>query len=329
MPEKNKPEPMPANFNDPDIFSELETSFPDRCRSKNLSVDAWRNFLRIFPADLSCDKQRPSLTLARTTGDMGLGLIWIVQAALIRPVLDAVHALDPGHEAVSAGHNTSIGALAVSENREAPLIVENDHKTLCLNGTKTYITGGSLADTIFLGGRFPGEAKISTLIFLPVAAIPEDGFKAIDVGCLHTACHAALVLKNFQADTSFLLPIPPGKVRKLLASWGIVERSCITEALFGLSLYLAEKIREYTRVNIPGKTDLESGLSRITRLTDDQIRSARTNHFVQPLQAPVSHLAPFIENLKHAVQDDAARLPNEFHLKFKDLLFFSTRFMRP
>ncbi len=260
---------------------------------------------------------------------MGLGLIWIVQAALIRPILDAVEALDPGHAAVNTCRSNSIGALAASESRTAPLIIENGHKTIRLNGTKNYITGGFLADFICLAGRFPGEGKISTLIFLPVAAIPEDGFKAIDPGCLHTACHAALVLKNFQADTSGLLPIPPGKVRRLLASWGIIERSCITEALFGLSLYLAEKIRKYTRVDIPGETDLESGLSRISRLIDEQIQSARKNDFVQPLQAPVKTLSPFVENLKHTIQDNAAGLPHEFHLKFKDLLFFSTRFMQP
>ncbi len=314
------------------FFSELKKSYKDRCKDPKAAHAVWKKSVKQFPPDrLDTYETRPSFLLARRAGDMGLALIWIVQAALTRPLIKAFLDSEQNPETRNLLKQISgarIGALAISEDKTRPLIVQSTKGTLALDGEKKYITGGSFSDFILMAGRYPKEEKLSCMFLLPARDIPENAFKELDLGCFYTSRHARLALEAYHPPAAALLSATPSMIRKQLLIWGIIERSMIMESLAGLVIYLAEKVSEKSGETIVDIRELESGLGQISREINQQIQSARNGDFVKPLSPMPKHLIFIMKHLKKIYENGQDHLSDELLYRYKDMFFFKAAFSK-
>jgi hypothetical protein len=66
------------------IIADILTSYGERYDNPEAQKELWRAIARIFPPKLNHETSRlPSRIIAREGGDLGLSLLWIVQASLI------------------------------------------------------------------------------------------------------------------------------------------------------------------------------------------------------------------------------------------------------
>lgn len=312
---------------DQNVFIELGKTYANRCRTPENADTVWKDIIRLFPPErLNTYELRPSLRLSMESGDIGLALIWIVQAALIRPLL-AAFLQEESHPDTrkfieKTSRESAVGALAASESKTRPMVVQGSEESVMLSGNKKYITGGSLSDFIFLTSRRPDDQKPSSIFLLPVRHIPSDAFEALDLGCFYTACHAGLRLEAYHPPADSRISVPPSTMRRLLRVWGIIERSMITESSAGLLIYLAEQIRKHTGETILIFSDAKSELARLTQTIGQQIQSAENGDFVQPLGAVPTQFKTAIQHLKKIYETGKTDLPEEMRYRLKDIFFF-------
>ena len=71
-----------------DLLELIKSNYLKRTEYIDEQKKTWRKLSEQFRPDLAIYRTgRPSVIIARETGDLGLSVLWIVQAALIRPVL--------------------------------------------------------------------------------------------------------------------------------------------------------------------------------------------------------------------------------------------------
>ncbi len=221
-----------------------------------------------FPPVLSADQEvRPNVLLAEQAGDLGMALLWIVQAALFRPCLDLFSRQDQPDSRLATrlkavGHD-HYGALAHSEDQLQPFIVDSaEADELVLRGTKKYITGGKQADSILVTARRPEENKVSQLIWLPAAEIQNSEMRPLDPGALLTISHGRLVLTSKRIPGHYRLPLTSSQTRRYLMIWGMIERGLILEAFIGLLKYLNLRLSSPSRGICPVEKEELARLSR-------------------------------------------------------------------
>ncbi len=211
------------------ILTSIEESFLSRYRQRQFSLDLWQSIMEAWPPALETGS-RPSLVMARRSGDAGLALLWVVQAALVRPILQCVADQD----------TPLLGALCHAEEREDPMIIKRKNGCVLLSGSKRFVSGGPEADLLLVTGRSEPEGKIDWLLALP----PEElapFMKELSLPALNTVPHGRFSVTDFNPERYLETDTDPSLLRRILKTSGLLERSSIVEMVCGLGLYLAEK----------------------------------------------------------------------------------------
>jgi len=281
---------MPDTF-----FKTIGEKYLARCNNPSMQKKDWHTIVAegFTPALTAESERRPNILLARESGDMGLALLWIVQAALIRPLLEDLAAnpdiTDQQHKIITPVTPEMCGALAHSDPPDNRLTVTSSGDMLLLNGVKKYITGGPNADFIFLTGRQPEDEKPSMLLWLTQKSIKQGELEILDMQSLCTSSHGRLTFLNKKIPASCKLSIRPSHLRRMLAIWGIVERTLIMETFLALLQY----IRDRSGIRNNDKFAYEV-MSQQQEATNQVIREAYAGervHFPLDTLEKINHIA--------------------------------------
>ena len=262
-----------------DIFSALEKSYPARCGDPAAALAAWREFVASYPPSLDTpagDGTVPSTAIALESGDLGLALLWIVQAAVVRPLASAIireaGQFPPGLGDIAPG---DIGALAHSEDPSQPVVFARTAGGITLTGKKKYITGGRNADFILVTAREKGDDKVSSLVYVPCRLLATGALSDLDLGMLRTANHASLALDDITLPADSLAVMDPASLRRHLKRRGLIERCFIMEAFLGAMMYLARRLEPLSLAGPSDIGELSSLLELQRRATADAVDADR------------------------------------------------------
>lgn len=305
------------------LLQEIEHTYIKRCDDHSEFKDLWRKVVSTLPPNIMrcVDTSRPSLFLTQEAGDLGLAIMWIVQTALFRPILR-----DIGIQEIISSiapitiNESTIGALAHSEDRNYPAIIHSRRGQNALSGKKKYITGGSCADFILVTARKEGEDVTSSLIILPTETIPIESFREISLPMLRTIDHSSLEFHNLRILQQNLIPIEPAHLRRLLKRWSIVERGLIAEAYTGLCAYIAAKLEMLNLIPHSFQIEITSLLNRIQKNVTEMLNAALSSQII-PEVLPFNEIIMSYIKLKDSIPPTKS-LPPEIALRFSDLALF-------
>jgi hypothetical protein len=315
-------------LDDRPLFEKLEASYPARCADLMERTNTWEEVANACPPLLNLYMDTaagiPSTRISLYAGDLGVSLMWIVQAVLVRTITASPwceKSIMPilGH---SLPANWT-GALAHSEDRLNPVTFVENGGNAVLNGTKKYISGGTQCAFLLLTARRPGEDRVSTLFFIPAAILPRGALAPLEMTTLKTIGHARLFLENCSVPAALALPVDAPVMRRMLKVWGMVERSLILEAYIALCVYIA--------VRLAGALDdASSVVSGLTALLDEQ-RSYSMNTVRQALSGEtvkaVTIDVPGLLETAGTLMKSASRLPSagrDLMLRINDLELFNS-----
>jgi len=299
------------------VLGRLHDGYAARCDNGRQQKQDWTDLVAAhFPPDLAADEvERPNRLLAETAGDLGLALLWIVQAALIQPGLTLIRQ-QPGLDKQMAEELAAIGpahcgALAHSEAAAHPLVVSpTPTGEVKLSGTKKYITGGQGADFLLVTGRAAGEEKVSRMIWLPAAAIRDHEIRALDLNALRTIAHGRLVLEDKKTAGHYLLPLSASQTRRYLAAWGIIERGLILESFLGLMVYLnRQRAVQLENPLSRGEKMLKGLIAEQGAAVNEMIGEARSGHRVQWRSADPLRLRETVQTILGTDETDTPEDP--------------------
>jgi hypothetical protein len=300
---------------DDDFLKRLEKGYAARCGDTVLRAAAWNELCGHYPPSIGAcaivGEAPPSTIFAREAGDLGTAILWIVQAALVRPI-----AAETGLNDIQASAPAAIGALAHSEDPAQPMRVSFIEKSLRLSGLKKYITGGLDADFLLLTAL---EQKSDSLrvIHLPAGLLPDGALEEIDLGMLRTTSHARLSLSDFIVDNGFLLPADDRSVKRTIKRWGMVERALIMEAYIGLCSYLARLPGIAGTVGPDIEERLEGLLDEQAKSRLAQVDAAMTGARIEPGGADFAGIAGVAKHI--AIIAGNAGLPPAQMARIDDL----------
>ncbi len=294
----------------------IHDTYLKRSDNPDLQKKAWRGtIIPVLPPDLEAfPETRPSVLLAGESGDLGCALLWIVQAALVRPILERVNQqtdLIAGLKSLLASITESdCGALAHSEPHDKPVILTTDNDGLHLNGVKKYITAGNQADFILVSAREPGDEKVSQLLLLPMSVISPGKIKKLDLKALRTTNHGRLVLENKSIPGHCHLPLSASMIRKELKINGLVERCLILEAVLALMIYLNNRLARHMPRPPTDEAAIKALSVQQTGYTTAAISQVRNGQTVQPQWVDLTCVNTAIESICSA-SDDMNPAPDE------------------
>ncbi len=305
------------------LLQEIEHTYVTRCDNRSEFKSLWENVASMFPPDISkyADAPRPSLLLALEAGDLGLSIMWIVQTAVIRPILCdlGIHEIVTGNS-TTAVSESSIGALAHSEDKNFPATICEKAGRISISGKKKYITGGTYADFLLVTARKEGEDAVSTLLAIPQKTLSPESFQKINLPMLRTIEHASLDLHHALVPQSSILPIAPSHLRQLLKRWSIIERGFIAEAYIGLCMYIAVKLENIHLIPHGLHIEIKSLLERINENVTEMLNAALSGLRV-PEILPFNEIIMSYVELKDSIPP-VESLPLEIALRFADLVLF-------
>ncbi len=269
----------------------------------------------------------PSTDISRFSGDLGLALLWIVQAALIRSLTrDSLLTPETVTILTSIMHDegsASIVALAHSEDPRKPVTIREDEGRLLVNGTKKYITGGLQCDFILLTSRHDGEEKPSLFACLPVRILPGGSLAELDIGALKTTSHARLVLSDFNLPRELLLPVEGALMRKLILKWGIIERALILESYIALCLFVCEELDGFDSFDRSVPDGLRRLLAEQKKISRVQLAQAQSGKMVDRKSADTAALVSHIRQIKNYLSLRRTDIPAHLTDRQRDLDLFS------
>jgi len=289
----------------------IRAGYHDRCGNPALQKECWEKLRAEYPPFLEPSEERASTLISREAGDLGLSLLWIVQASLLGPIIsEAGYALP--------GRIEGIGALAHSEKND-PVILDGG---LTLSGTKNYITGGRTSDYIIVTARRPGEDRISAMVYVSTDRLPEGSLSSIDLGSLRTADHGRLVLKNFRAGKDDIVMDDGAAVRSAIKRWSIIERSLILESYLHYMRYLFNRTRETAAVPGLDADSLEIMISEQAKTADRQIASALNGVRIEEAGTDFMKIISSANTI-HEAASKIEPLPEEMRYRLSDLSFLT------
>lgn len=286
----------------------------------------WLKLSGQFRPDLGLYRAgRPSMLVARETGDLGLSVLWIVQAALIRPILKNIvlksvnnDGLMPVLNRIDSG---TLCALAHSENPADPVILSESGSGFTLSGEKKFITAGRNSELMVVTCRKTGEEKISRLAVIDPAALPHGSLTDLNLEIMRSVSHTKLALKDLTVSEFMIPQIDPPAVRKMIKKWGILERALILEAFLSFLLY-AEKILNSAGGEISAFEDIyslaEMQSISVTKQVDESVYSEK----IETENIPLQKLMPLVDTFKKAYINNEKGLPETERIKLRDLFLF-------
>ncbi len=304
------------------IIADILTSYGERYDNPEAQKELWRAIARIFPPKLNHETSPlPSRIIAREGGDLGLSLLWIVQASLIGGISgDIREHLDENIPLLEPLSPLSITALAHSDDRDRPMLLNrNGHGAL--SGRKRYITGGVTADCIMLTARERADEKISRLFLLQARDLPAGSLIPLEMRSLRTTCHASLDLQDYAVSREQALLAPGDFVRRSLKRWSYIERSMIMQALLGLACHINAAAREETGVAMADPEILEQDLTAADDALSRQIIAALKGGRIEESAEAFHAILRFIQQSDSFLDKHRDSLSANLTGRFADLNF--------
>jgi len=311
-----------------ELLEEIKSGYIKRTTDIDEQKNIWIKLSGQFRPDLTLYRAaRPSTITARETGDLGLSVLWIVQAALIRPILKEIVLKSENDEKLSemlgvVNHN-SLCALAHSEDSKAPVTLTENGNGFILNGEKKFITAGKNASLMITTCRIPGEEKISRIAVVNSSDLTENSLPDLNLDIMKSVSHTKLVFDNY-AIKHFQIPrIAESDIRRMMKKYGLLERALILEAYLSFILY-SEKILNSAGAGISNSDEISSLLELQTESVTKQIDEAVYTDRIDTQNIPLQKVFPFIEIFKKAYLDRMDALAESEKIKLKDLFLFDS-----
>lgn len=309
-----------------ELLELIKSSFLQRTADLEEQKRIWIKLSGQFRPDLTFFRTgRPSAIITREAGDMGLAVLWIVQAALIRPVLKEIVLKSAGSEELSLILNKidhhSLCSLAHSENPASPVILSESGNGFVLNGEKKFITAGRNAELMIVTCRMPGDEKIGNIALIDPASLPENSLPDLNLNIFKSVSHAKLILNNTVVTNSRVPRIEASVIRRMMKKWGILERSLIMESFISFLMY-AEKILISAGAEISEYEEIYPLLLLQSDSVTKQIEEATYNDRIETANIPLQKLLPVIDAFKKAYANAEKNLHDADKIKLKDLFLF-------
>lgn len=310
-----------------DILEQVKASYNRRTAEIEEQKRIWIALSESYPPDLSLFQERPSEIIAGETGDLGLSVLWIVQAALIKPLLDEIISA-PGVKSelpsmIGRHRRSAICALASSESPDEPAILTQTGNGVILNGIKKYITGGKSSGMIIVTCRMPGEVKISRFVLMETADIQPGSLPELNLEIMKSVSHTSLILKNTVVRDFQVPDIEPSLIRRMLKKYGMLERSLILEAYLSYLLY-AENVLNAAGGEIKTTEEISLLADAQSASVSKQIDEAFSGERIVTENIPFHKILPLIELFKKTYLNCVNNLPEEEKIKLKDLFLFNS-----
>jgi hypothetical protein len=306
----------------------IDSSIENRTADLNMQKKVWEAVADLFRPDINLYRNiRPSVILSQETGDFGLALLWIVQTALARPVLDDIilntsdaSGIAPATSRVS--HKTII-SVAHSESSAAPVTCAIDGKTAVLNGTKKFITAGRNSGLIIITCREAGAPKIERAALVTGDELPAEAMHPLNLKISRTVDHASLTLDQFQLSAERLSQAAPGLLRRSVKKWGIIERALILESYIAFLLYCNCLFSELG-VTIASGDEIIPLLENQTQSASKQLEEAVCEKLITTANAGIEDVIRLTSRFQQAYNQKEHQLPADQKIRLADLFLFNS-----
>ncbi len=310
------------------LINKIKDTYLERCSSSTLQKKIWEDLALFFKPDIKNYRlNRPSSLVAGETGDLGLAVLWIVQTALTRPVINdlVLSATDESTFISLAGNITdsSLCALAHSEDSSSPVLLTEEDDSIILNGVKKFITAGVNADYILLTCRDKNEPKINRAVMLNRELIDPDEMKDLNLPVMKSVNHTSLNFINKKVAHKNVPPVDAPSLRRSIKKWSLIERAMIIEAFIPFLRYFNKAAAEKGIIIIEDDilhnlTSLQSSL--VCRQLDEAFYTGKItseNINIKELLDIISRFREKSDEISH-ILDEADKL------KFNDVFLFDS-----
>lgn len=311
-----------------ELLEQIKSEYLIRTANISEQKNIWVKLSQQFRPDLTLYRTaRPSTIIARETGDLGLSVLWIVQASLIRPILKEL-ILKSGNdkdlsEMLSRVDHSSLCALAHSEDSKAPVTLTESEKGFILNGEKKFITAGENAGLMIITCRIPGEEKISHIALVDSAALPKNTLPDLNLEIMRSVSHTKLVLNNIAVLPYQVPRLDESVIRRMMKKYGILERAMILEAFLSFMLY-AEKILNEAGAKLTAFDEICSLLELQSASVTKQIDEAVYTDRIDTQNIQLQKVFPLVDEFKKAYIKTEINIPEIDKIKLKDLFLFDS-----
>lgn len=310
-----------------ELLELINTGIAGRAADLSRQKKVWEAVTGFFRPDIKLySHTRPSVLIARETGDLGLAVLWVVQTALARPVLNDI-ILGSGNAdgispAIPGMDDKFLIALAHSESAAAPVTCTVDGGTAALNGTKKFITAGRNSDLIMITCREPGAPKIDRIALVRNEEIPAGAMNPLDLKVTRTVDHTSLTLNNFLLDAQRLPSVDPRVIRRSVKKWGIVERALILESFMSFLLY-CNRLFNGLGMTIASDDELLALLEKQSMSASKQVDEAAYGQQVITENTGMEDVLRITGRFQHAYHEKEHELPGDEKIRLADLFLFS------
>ncbi len=302
------------------LIETIENTYLLRRDNHSLQKDTWRQVSCEYFPKLSPETGAiPSRIISSEAGDLGLAMLWIVQASLIRGMASDINS-STSEKGIPLPDKTPapIGALAHNDDRENPVILAAGP---VLNGAKRYITGGTTSDIIFVTAKEKPEDKISHLFALRTADIPAGSLTELDLGCLKTVSHGRLTLASYRPRADEIVSVDEKTLRRSIRRWSIIERSLILQSFIGLISYINDNVERETGSPIIGGKEIEAALQYADDTAAEQIAAAFRGGLIEEKNADFGRIMGFVQACNTFLEKNRHTLSENLRERFPDLNF--------
>ena len=310
-----------------DLIELINSGLEERTKDLSMQKKVWEAVTGYFRPDINLYRNiRPSVILSRETGDLGLSVLWIVQTALARPILNDIvlKMKNPSHIAsiTSKVNDNSMLSLAHSESADAPVMYSLNGKTAILKGTKKFITAGRNSGIIMVTCRQKDAQKIDRIALVKKDELTVNAMKALDLKIMRTIDHTSLTLNDFPLDTERLPAVDPRALRRSVKKWGIIERALILESFIAFLLYCNYLFRELG-VTIASDDEIISLLEKQTEAASRQTDEALYDKQVTTGNTAMDDIFKLTVRFQHAYREKEQELPADEKIRLADLFLFN------
>lgn len=310
------------------LVDKINETYLDRCVSPALQREIWHDLASFFKPDIKNYRlNRPSAIIAGITGDLGLAVLWIVQAALTRPVIKDLVMSAPQESSfislVSGIDDFSICALAHSEDKSSPVTVKEEGDSIILNGVKKFITAGVNADYILITCRDENEEKINRAVMLNRESIDTTEMKDLHLPVMKSVNHTSLNFSNRIISAASIPPVNGSELRRAIKKWSIIERALITEAFIPFLGYF-NKAALQKRLNIADENTINTLSQEQSALASTQIEEAFFAEKISTGNIEMNKLFELISLFREKRDEITSILDEKDKLKFSDVFLFDS-----
>lgn len=310
-----------------ELLELINTGIAERTADLSRQKMVWEAVTGFFRPDINLYAHtRPSVILARETGDLGLAILWVVQAALSRPVLNDIILMagnpDGISPAISGMTDKTMIALAHSESAAAPVTCTLSGARAALNGTKKFITAGRNSDLIMITCREPGAPKIDGIALVRNEELPAGAMNPLNLKITRTVDHASLILNEYVLDSQRIPSVDPRVIRRSVKKWGIVERALILESFISFLLYCNRLFNELG-VTIASDDEILELLEKQVVAASKQVDEAAHGRQVTTVNAAMEDVIRITGRFQHAYHDKEQEIPGDEKIRLADLFLFN------